>query len=638
MNYDKEFSELYNHYNLNEKSKQYLSLLGISREKLDIGEMSKLYFSDTSSDRTIDVNSNVGRIKSPNNYQSEIFKGQTKLNGLYLIWKGLKEVYGDEEAKNCLDAIVSGDVYFHDLTGGGVTIPYCFAWSSAHIFNGRTYGQLQSKPPKRSDSFIACCIESIFDMAQEQMGALAIPDLIINMAYFYMQEGLFPKNKEDRSKIKNDFQRIIHSLNQQYRISNQSAFTNFSIMDRPTLETTFADYRYPDGTEVDIEYVQEVQEIYVELMAAKDPTTDLPYRFPVTTLNMCVNDDYDVLDQKFFEMACRHNTEGIFNIFITKGKAKLASCCRLLSDPVKLREYSRFDSFANAGLSLGSARVVTINFARIGKRAEGSKEKYFEILGEEMEKTRKLLKTQRNILQKSIDSGFLKFFDMNWMHISMFFSTFGMNGLFESLQYMNLDIRDKEGMELSKEIFKYTEDKLEEYSKEDKIAYNFEQTPAEGAATMLAKMDKLYFNDIDLPFDIYGNQFVPLWIASDLLDRARIDGELCTYMSGGSICHLNIGCAATPEQMGDLINYAIRCGLEHFALNPNFNTCGNGHVTLGKSTDANCPQCGSTIENSMTRIVGYFTPVNQWDKMRREKDYPNRHFNYFKNETVAATG
>jgi ribonucleoside-triphosphate reductase len=629
MDYDSDFCDIYNHYNSTEKGKSYLQLLGINRDKLDIATMSKLYFSDTDSDKTIDINANVGRAKNPNNYQAEIVKGLTKLNGLYLMWDQLKTLYGDEVARECVDSIVTGDLYLHDMTGAGVQVPYCFAWASSNIFLGRNYGQLKSRIPKRSDSFIACCIESIFDLSQDVMGAIAIPDFIINLSYYYLLEGKKPDVERDRYEITNDFQRIVHCLNQQYRISNQSAFTNFSILDRPTMTETFKDYNWPDGSPLNIEYIQRIQEIFVEFMAKKDPSTDLPYRFPITTFNIYISDNYEITDQKFLDMVCKHNTEGIFNIFICRGKAKLASCCRLLSDPAQLREYGRFDSFANAGLSLGSARVATINFVRIGKKASGNTKKFYEILDRKLEKARNILKAQRTLLKKRVDSGFLKFFNMGWMNMSMFFSTFGMNGLFESLQFMGLDIRSEEGLDFTREMFSFIEHKLESFSKQDKIAYNFEQTPSEGCATTLAKLDKIFFGDDQYPFEIYGNQFIPLWIDCDLLERAKIDGQICKFMSGGSICHLNIGCAATSEQVKDLIRFAISTGLEHFALNPSFNICENDHVSLGKSIDSDCPKCGAKIVDNITRVVGYFTKVSNWDKVRRDKDFPNRKFNYF---------
>lgn len=346
MNYDDGFSKLYNKWNGTDRGKKFLELIGISRDKLDIVSMSKLYFSRTNEDRTIDVNANVGRITSPNNYQAEVFKGLTKLNGLYLLWEHMSKKRGEETANRAISGIINGDYYFHDLTSSGVMVPYCFAWASNHVMlGGRKYGQLSSKVPKRSDSFIAVCIESIFDMAQEQMGALAIPDFIVNLSYFYNKEGVDLDTYEGEYKVKNDFQRIIHSLNQQYRISNQSAFTNFSLFDREIFKTTFADYYYPDGTScLDLtEYIQKVQEIYIRLIAKKDPSTGLPYRFPVNTLNIYVTEKNEIIDKKFFELSCKYNVEGLFNIFISKGKAKLASCCFSGDELIKIKRNDNWE-------------------------------------------------------------------------------------------------------------------------------------------------------------------------------------------------------------------------------------------------------------------------------------------------------
>ena len=84
----------------------------------------------------------------------------------------------------------------------------------------------------------------------------------------------------------------------------------------------------------------------------------------------------------------------------------------------------------------------------------------------------------------------------------------------------------------------------------------------------------------------------------------------------------------TPEQVRDLLYFAISCGLEHFALNPSFNVCENDHVTLGKSSVTQCPTCGGKVTDNFTRVVGYFTDVANWNKARRKYDYPNRTYNY----------
>jgi ribonucleoside-triphosphate reductase len=217
---------------------------------------------------------------------------------------------------------------------------------------------------------------------------------------------------------------------------------------------------------------------------------------------------------------------------------------------------------------------------------------------------------------------------MDWLILERMFSTVGIIALWESLKEMGYNITTSEGIDFAKKVFSFIEKKLEGYSKEDGVAFNLEQIPGEGAASTLAKQDKIYFNDENYPYQLYSNQFVPLFEDVDLIDRANIDGQLCASMTGGSICHLNIGCAATPQQMEDLIKYAVECGLEHFALNPSFNICENEHISLGKSTDKVCPMCGGKIVNNYTRVVGYFTDVKNWNQERRDCDFPNRKFNY----------
>jgi len=628
MSYPKEFVELYNSFNFTDKGRRYLEMMGISRDKLDPASMGKFYFTGGGEDRTVDVNANVGsQSKSPNNWQAEVFKGLGKLNSLALLHREIQQMYTDEDANICLQELFTGGLYFHDLAGNaGVSIPYCWAWSCAHAMNGRDYGQLKSKPPKRSDSFIAVLIESIFDIAHEQAGALALVDIFICLAYYYKKENVDCIKDED--KIENDIQRIIHSLNQTYRIGGQSAFTNVSIMDRPTLNTTFGEWSYPDGSKVDIEYVMQLQNIFMKFMAKKDPVSKTPYRFPITTINIHTTNDNEIIDQDFLQDVCEANTEGIFNIYITKGSAKLASCCRLLSDPTKLREYSRFDSFGNAGLSIGSSRVVTLNLVRIGRQSEGDHEQYFKHLDIQLNKAKKLLLAQRSILRKRIKQGFLKFFDLGWLNLQRMFNTVGIIGLWESLKEMGYDITTDEGVEFAAVIFKFIEDRLEQFSSESGDAFNLEQIPAEGAAASLAKMDKNYFNDEEYRYHLYSNQFIPLFENVDLIERAKIDGKLCSKMTGGSICHLNIGTSSTPSQMKDLIYFAINCGLEHFALNPSFNVCEDRHVTLGKSTDVKCPTCGKEIVENYTRVVGYYTKVSDWNKARRKYDYPNRTYNF----------
>lgn len=627
--FDEEFCELYNSLNQNQKKKKFLNLTGIDRDKLDVCSLSKDYFLNNIQSVTIDANANVGSQKSPSNYLGEIMKGPLKLDGFYILWKYLKGHYGVEEANRLIRKVIEGWYYIHDCSGAGLQAPYCFAYSTMNVLtDGRPYGQLQSKAPKRFSSFVGQVIETTMDFSQEFMGAIAVGDFFVNCAYFTSKENI------PRKTIKNEFQRFVHVLNNPFRLSSQSPFTNVSLFDSPSFRMLFKDVVFPDGSKAQ-EYEDEVmrlQEIFMEFMSEKDPVTHLPYRFPVTTANINVDEKTnEPKDKNFLKLVSKYNVEGIFNIFVTRGVGKIASCCRLINDVDAINAIgSNVDSFGNGGINVGSARVITLNLARIGKIADGDEERYREVLNEQMEDIKKLLDTHRYLLKKRIERNYLKFFTLGWVDIDRhLYSTFGVNGLYESVKFMGLELSNdnNRGIALAKKIMLWIKEKVNSFIKEEdgKVLYNIEQVPAEQVAVNLAKKDSVYFNqEDDYPFGIYANQFVPLWHKVDLWERAKLDGDLCEHFTGGHISHLNIGSAVTPNQMEKLIHFAIESKLEHFALNPVFSQCENGHTNLTNSDV--CPVCGGKNIEKVTRIIGYFVPISSWNDVRKDWEYPRRKF------------
>src|SRR5574344_816291 len=121
--FDPDFEELYNYYNVTEKGKALLDIEGISRNALDIGVMSKKYFTNNVSDISLDANSNSNDEISHNNYSAEIVKGLAKLNSYYLLHEYSRKRFGLERANELLKAIFNSSVYFHDASS--TQIPYC---------------------------------------------------------------------------------------------------------------------------------------------------------------------------------------------------------------------------------------------------------------------------------------------------------------------------------------------------------------------------------------------------------------------------------------------------------------------------------------------------------------------------------
>lgn len=162
--------------------------------ELDSFVLAEKYFKAYNvADASIDPNGNMGA-KSPVSFQSEIFKPQLKYRSYYEVWKEIKSKHGVERANDCIRACIDGSLYFHDVVK--LDMPYCFAFDTSFLMTeGRPYGFLPSKPPKRSNSFMAQVIETTMDLSQCHAGAIGIANVLVNLAYFTRKERTELHNK-----------------------------------------------------------------------------------------------------------------------------------------------------------------------------------------------------------------------------------------------------------------------------------------------------------------------------------------------------------------------------------------------------------------------------------------------------------
>lgn len=111
---------------------------------------------------------------------------------------------------------------------------------------------------------------------------------------------------------------------------------------------------------------------------------------------------------------------------------------------------------------------------------------------------------------------------------------------------------------------------------------------AENSAVKLAQKDKMLGFDAGVP--LYSNQFIPLTVNADLLERLELQGKFDKLISGGAICHINIDSEITdPQKMMDLMEYAAKQGVVYWAVNYKLHICKNNHTWVGLE---HCPVCG----------------------------------------------
>jgi len=399
-------------------------------------------------------------------------------------------------------------------------------------------------------------------------------------------------------------------------ISGNSCFTNISIYDDNFLLDLQKDYIYPDGTNMDIEIVKMLQDLFLTIMNEELHRTAIT--FPITTACFSIDENNNIKDKEFVDFISKHNKKfGFINIFCGS-TSKLSSCCRLISD--KNNEY--FNSFGSGSSKIGSLGVVTINLPRLAFKYKNSELFYIE-LKRMVNICSKINNAKRKLVQKRIDNGNHPLYSLEFIDITTQYSTVGINGFNECIEIQGLDILTQDGINQGLKIIQIINEENNKYAKQYKAPHNCEQIPAENVSIKLPLKDKLLkYQD---KYTIYSNQFIPLTTNANVLDRIKLQGIFDSHFSGGAIAHINVDSPIEEEfQLKNLIEMCAKMGVVYFAINYVLSECENGHMCV---TNGNiCTICGENIKNKYSRVVGFLTNIHNWHQTRREEDFPNRQF------------
>lgn len=269
---DKNFTTQYNKL-LNEYGTEMARLNGFSDEQLSYTDfIDNFVDKQTVADASIDGNANVGT-KDICSLTAEMSKPHSKLLAFNKIYHEINKKYGFKTANEWLANEWDGHFYLHDAAST-TYVPYCFAYDIENLVNKGLYfvENFNAQPPKHLVTYTDFVGEFVSWTSNRSSGACGLPSFLIYSYYFWKKDcennyyAQSPEYYRDQ-----EFQRIIYKLNQPYLRVNQSAFTNFSIFDRPYLEALFGGKTYPDGTfvidEIDnlIEYEKAFMNIVSEI-------------------------------------------------------------------------------------------------------------------------------------------------------------------------------------------------------------------------------------------------------------------------------------------------------------------------------------------------------------------------------------
>lgn len=532
------------------------------------------------------------------------------------------------------DAHRNADVHIHDLD---MFSGYCAGWSLRALleegFNG-VPGKIESGPPKHLSSAIAQMVNFLGTLQNEWAGAQAFSSFDTYLAPFVKkfeletradlaQSGATFPSEEARNRyvdhkvrdhVKQNVQSFVFNLNVPSRWGTQTPFTNITLdwtcpedLKERRLILGGEEFAFTFGElqpEMDL-----INQIFIEVMTQGD-RNGRTFTFPIPTYN--ITKDFDWNDPKtrpLFEMTAKYGTpyfQNFINSDLQPGDVR-SMCCRLQLDLKELRK--RGGGLFGSAEMTGSIGVVTINAARLGYLAKGSKEAFFDRLGRLMDLGQSSLDLKRKVIQTWIDRGLFPYTKRYLSSLRNHFSTIGVNGVNEAIRNMTGDrenVATAWGQAFASDVLDFMRERLKGYQEATGNLYNLEATPAEGTTYRFAKEDRRRFPDIlqagtpEAPYYTNSTQ-IPVGYTDDVFEALELQDKLQTKYTGGTVLHCYMTeRLSSGDACGNLVRKILtRYRLPYVTITPTFSICPT-HGYLNGEWDF-CPRCDEAIGVSAPR-------------------------------------
>lgn len=217
----------------------------------------------------------------------------------------------------------------------------------------------------------------------------------------------------------------------------------------------------------------------------------------------------------------------------------------------------------------------------------------------------------------------------------------GLIGLNEAVQHITgKQLHEGEDVfKLGLKIVSFMSLKCREYSKKFNLKLSLEESPAESAAGRLAKIDLREFPNSKKVIkgnsngdESYYTNSIHFAAAApvDLITRIIKQSKFHPLIKSGAIIHAFVGeSRPSPESIYNLIKKVwenTQCS--QLTISPEFTIC-NTCSEVSRGLQENCSGCGSQDVYGVTRIVGYYSKITNWNK-NKIGELKDRHFGNYK--------
>lgn len=568
-----------------------------------------------------DANANVTE-KNLVTLNGELFKGDViKVNRAILTDK-IRELYGEELAKEYIRMLEQHLLYKHDETS---IMPYCVAITMyPFLLEGlQPIGGLSARP-KNLDSFCGMFVNLVFAISSQFAGAVATGEFLMYFDYFARKEWgddywkrpeeMVDKHRNIDKTLEQKFQQIVYSINQPAAARNfQSVFWNISYFDKNYFEGIFGEFYFPDGTQPQWESLSWLQKKFAKWF--NEERTKCILTFPVETMALLTNGE-DVVDEEYADFTAEMYSKGhSFFTYMSDSPDSLSSCCRLRNE-VTDNQFSY--SLGAGGIATGSKSVMTLNINRLVQDAVNNGYDMIEYLRENVKKVHKFQTAYNELLKDYLKDGLLTVYTAGFIDMKKQYLTIGVNGVIEAAEFLGIPVNDNPTYrEFMQSILKTISDENRK-ARTKELMFNTEFVPAENLGVKHANWDRKA--GYVVPRDCYNSYFYAVEDTSlTVLDKFKLHGkEYVQYLDGGSALHMNLDEHLSKEQYRNLLRVAAVNGTNYFTFNiPNTicNDCGH----IDKRYLKECPKCGSKNVDYATRVIGYLKRISNFSQARQEE-------------------
>jgi len=541
----------------------------------------------------------------------------------------LLEVFGQDLA----DSHMRGDIHLHDL--GMIDRPYCSGQSIEYVkkFGLNLPNALSiAKPAKHPEVLIEQIIKFSAALQGHFAGAIGWDAFNLFLAPYL--------EKVDDERMKQLAQILIFEFAQQaVARGGQSIFSDLNLywevpdhfVGVPAIgpKGLFTGSNYEDYREESQRFVSALFDVYME-----GDAMGRPFFFPKPNVHMTDKFFKTEGHEEFMHKICSVASEkgNTYFVFDRGNTAKISECCRLT---FKLDQTDLDDAKTPWKMRYSAMQNVTINLPRIAYEAHQDDARLIDILRERIDIVAQAHVQKKEFISKLLamgKNGPLALLTMELdgepyyrLHKASFL--IGMVGLNEMVQYHTgkqmHESKDatKFGLKVIAEMKKEAEMLGEQYG----IRMPLEQTPAESTAYRFAKLDAKYY-PLQAPTVIRGNRntgeiyytnstYLNVGAPISAIERTKLEGVFHPLIDAGALTHVWLGeHKPAPESIAAFVRKTFENTQNaQIAFSPEFTSCLDCGRTV-RGLYPTCPQCSSPNIEGITRVTGFFSKTNSWNK------------------------